>query len=317
MKAIYYNKYGDADVLQYGEQPKPEIEDDQLLVRVHAASVNPVDWKIRQGKLMPVSGVSFPQIPGRDIAGEVVEVGKDVIGFVPGDKVFGMIDHALGGAYAAYAVLSERVAAPMPENLNYNQAAAVPLAALTALQGLRDKGELEAGERVLINGASSGVGSFAVQLAKVLGAGEVTGVCGPDHIELVRKLGADRVLNYKEEDFTDEEDRYDLIFDAVAKSTYLDCKGSLRHNGRYVTTVPDPKDIALGYAFSVFSDKKLSTMLVKDRGSDLRQLKEWIEAKKVKPLIDREYPLSQAAEAHRYSQEGHAAGKIILVVYEH
>ncbi|MFD1186191.1 NAD(P)-dependent alcohol dehydrogenase [Pontibacter rugosus] len=314
MKAIYYEKYGNADVLQYGEQPKPTIKDNQLLVRVHATSINPVDWKIRSGKLLPISGLKFPKIPGRDIAGEVVELGNKALAFEPGDRVYGMTDNGIGGASAEYAVISEETAVLIPQNLNYAQAAAVPLTALTALQALRDKGELVQGEKVLINGASSGVGSFAVQIAKALGAGEVTGVCSTSHIELVKSLGADQIIDHKEEDFTHRKDSYDLIFDAVAKSTYLDSKASLREDGRYVTTVPDLKDVAFGFALSVFSDKKLKAILTDDKAEDLKLISSWIETGKVKPVIDKEFPLNKAADAHRYSEEGHAAGKIILVI---
>ncbi|MFD3002311.1 NAD(P)-dependent alcohol dehydrogenase [Pontibacter toksunensis] len=314
MKAVYYEKYGDAEVLQYGEQPKPEVKDDHLLVRVHASSVNPVDWKVRSGHLLPVSGLTFPKIPGHDIAGEVVAVGQNITNFKPGDRVFGMLDTGLGGAAAEYAVISSKAAVLMPENLNYVQAAAVPLTALTALQALRDKGELAPGEKVLINGASSGVGSFAVQIAKALGAGEVTGVCSTDHIELVKSLGADRVVDYTEMDFTEVKNCYNIIFDAVAKSTYMSSKDSLCSGGRYVTTVPNPTDLAIGFALSVFSDKKLRTLVADEKGEDLELIRAWIEAGKVKPVIDMEFPLREAAEAHRYSEEGHAAGKIVLVV---
>ena len=314
MKAIYYEKYGDADVLQYGEQPRPEIKPDQLLVRVYATSVNPVDWKIRSGHLLPVSGLGFPKIPGRDIAGEVAAVGQDVKTFRPGDRVFGMVESDMGGAAAEFAVISDKTAVLMPENLNYIQAAAVPLAALTALQALRDKGELAPGDKVLVNGASSGVGSFAVQIAQALGAGEVTGVCGTEHTELVKSLGVEHILDHTKEDFTAAHDRYDLIFDAVAKSTYLSSKESLRANGRYVTTVPNPKDMVLGYALSVFSDKKLKVLLADDKAEDLKLIRSWLETGAVKPIVDREYPLHRAAEAHRYSEDGHAAGKIVLIV---
>lgn len=313
MNAIFYESYGDASVLQYGEQPKPTIKDNQLLVRVHASSVNPVDWKIRSGHLLPVSGLNFPKIPGRDIAGEVVEVGSNVLTYAVGNRVYGMTE-GIGGANAEFAVISEDTAVTIPSNLSYAQAAAVPLAALTALQALRDKGELQQGEKVLVNGASSGVGSFAVQIAKALGAGEITGVCSESHVELVKSLGADHVIDYGKEDFTKAEDCYDLIFDAVAKSSYLSSKDSLHHHGRYVTTVPNPKDIALGFAISVFFDKKVIAMFTDDKGEDLKLISSWIEAGKVKPVIDREYALSEAVEAHLYSEQGHAAGKIILVV---
>lgn len=316
MKAVYYEKYGAVDVLQYGEQPKPTVKDDEILVRVHAASVNPVDWKIRDGMMLPITGLNFPKIPGLDIAGVVAEAGKDVADFMPGDRVFGMIDNYVGGAYAEYAVITEKVAVPIPDNLNYKQAAAVPLTALTALQALRDKGELAAGEKVLINGASSGVGTFAVQIARALGAGEVTGVCSTEHVELVKSLGADFVVDYTAEDFTKHEGRYDVIFDAVAKTTYIDSKASLRQQGRFVTTVPNPKDFAMGFVLSVFSDKKLSVVMTEDRGKDLRLIKGWIEAAKVTPVIDKVFSLKDAAEAQAYSETGHAAGKIVLVVEE-
>ncbi|WP_439879959.1 NAD(P)-dependent alcohol dehydrogenase [Pontibacter sp. MBLB2868] len=314
MRAVFYNKYGSVDVLQYGELPKPVLKHDQVLVRVHAASVNPVDWKAREGKMMPVTGLTFPRIPGVDIAGVVAEIGRDVESFLPGDRVFGMISDTVGGAYAEYAAISEKVTVPIPDNLTYKQAAAVPLTALTALQALRDKGELKAGEKVLINGASSGVGIFAIQIAKVLGAAEITGVCSTDHVQLVKSLGADNVIDYTEEDFMQHKQKYDLIFDAVAKTTYLDSKDCLKHHGRYVTTVPDPKDIALGFMLSVFSDKKLKTIITKDRGEDLKLIKHWIEAEQVKPVIDKIFPLKKAAEAQKYSEAGHAAGKIILMI---
>jgi NADPH:quinone reductase-like Zn-dependent oxidoreductase len=314
MKAIFYKNNGGADVLQYGEQPKPTLKKGHLLVRVHAASVNPVDWKLRENKLLsPVTALSGGIIPGRDIAGEVVETGEGVTRFKTGDKVFGMLDSIGGGAYAEFAVIPEAVAETIPDNISYQEAAGVPLVSLTALQALRDKGELAQGEHVLVNGASGAVGLFAVQLAKLLGAAEVTGVCSTDHVDLVKEVGADRVIDYKKEDFTEEKNRYDLIFDAVAKTTFANTKDSLRENGRYVTTVPSPKDI-LGFATSVFSDKKARNLLVKDKGADLRLIREWIEAGKLKVIIDKVYALQDAAEAHRYSEQGRASGKIILEV---
>jgi len=313
MKAVYYERYGDADVLRYGDQPEPDLKPDQIMVRVRASSVNPVDWKARQGHLLPVSGLSFPKIPGRDIAGDVVNVGPEVTRFTVGDKVFGMLNDGLGNANAELASLSEKVAAPIPANLDYQQAAAVPLAAYTALQALRDKGELQPGEKVLINGASSGVGSFAVQIAKVLGASEITAVVGPNNVALAKELGADQVINYKEQDFTAHKDRYDLIFDAVGMNSYSASKDSLREKGRYVTTVPNLKDVVSG-PVSVFTDKKMKTVWAEANGIDLALLGEWLEAGKVKPLIDRTFPLAETAEAHRYSEKGHAVGKIVLVV---
>lgn len=313
MKAVYYEKYGAAEVLRYGEQPRPEVQEGQILVRVRASSVNPVDWKIRQGHLLPVSGLSFPKIPGRDVAGQVEEVGAGVTQFRVGDQVFGMLDTGLGGANAELAVMSANVAAPLPGSLSYQQAAAVPLAAFTALQALSDEGDLKPGDKVLINGASSGVGSFAVQIAKILGAAEITGTCSTANVELVRNLGADIVMDYKQHDFTTEKDRYDLIFDAVASSTYSASKDSLREKGRYVTTVPSPKDLVSG-PVSLLTAKKMKHVLAKARGVDLNLIGDWLAAGRLWPVIDKTFPLAETAEAHRYSEKGHAAGKIVLVV---
>lgn len=313
MKAVFYEKHGDVSVLQYGDQPMPAVNKNDLLVRVHATSVNQIDWKIRQGKLFPVAPFTSAIIPGRDVAGEVVETGEAVTKFKPGDTVFGMMDTALGGACAEFAILPETGAVPMPKNLDYNQAAGVPLTALTALQALRDKGQLEAGEKVLVIGASSAVGLFAIQIARVLGANQIIGVCSTEHVELVKNLGVNRVIDYQKEDFMTEKNTYDLILDAVAKATYTDTQDCLRENGRYVTTVPNPKD-ALGFITSVFTNKKLKTLLVKDKGSDLNLIREWLEAGQVKPVIDKVFMLPDTAEAHRYSEEENAAGKIIIQV---
>ncbi|MCB2378953.1 NAD(P)-dependent alcohol dehydrogenase [Hymenobacter sp. BT635] len=313
MKAIYFEHYGPAEVLRYGEQPTPSPQPDQILVHVRASSVNPVDWKVRDGSLRLLTGQSFPKIPGRDVAGVVAAVGENVTRFQPGDRVYGMPD-GVGGANAEYALLPHEAAAFIPETLNFEEAAAVPLGAITALQALRDKGQLLSGDRVLINGASGGVGTFAVQLAKALGAGEVTGVCGPDNAELVRSLGADRVLNHHEQDFTRELSRYDIIFDAVAKSSYLASKAALRRNGRYVTTAPEPKDVAAGALVSVFSTKKMSMLLAANRGTDMALLSAWLQAGTIRPIIAKTFPLTETAEAHRLSEAGRAAGKIVLTV---
>lgn len=313
MKAIYYTEYGPADVLQYGEQSTPEPQAGKLLVRVRASSINPVDWKIRSGDLKLVSGFCFPQIPGRDVAGVVEQVGAGVTDFRPGDPVMGMVD-TLGGANAEYAVLPAGVVAALPERLSFAEAAAVPLAGLTALQGLRDRGELAAGQRVLINGASGGVGTLAVPLARLLGAGHVTAVCGTRNVALVRGLGADEVIDYHQHDFTQDHGRYDLIFDAVAGSSYLQSKAALRPGGRYVTTVIDAKDALLGLPLSVFSDRKVKMVLARDRGADMRLLARWLGAGQLRPVVDSTFPLAATAEAHRLSEQGHAAGKIVLTV---
>lgn len=314
MQAAYFNQYGPAEVLQYGELPTPIPKANQLLVRVRASSVNPVDWKMRKGELKFITGYKFPKIPGRDVAGEVVAVGNNVTRFAPGNRVYGMPSDGVGGANAQFVVLEEATVAFIPEKLSFEEAAAVPLAALTALQALRDKAQLLSGDRVIINGASGGVGSFAVQIAKALGAGEVTGVAGPDNQELVRSLGADRVLNHKEHDFTKDLSRYDIVFDAAGKSSFVASKAALRRNGRYVTTTPDPTNLFVDTAAAAFSDKTTHIFMAKNSGSDLALISVWLQTGTIRVVIDKTFPLQELAEAHRYNEKGSAAGKIVLTV---
>lgn len=313
MNAIYYSEYGSADVLRYGEQPTPTPKADQVLVRVRAGSVNPIDWKIRAGDMKLLTGGSFPKVPGRDLAGEVAAVGANVTRCRPGDRVFGMAA-GLQGAHAEYALLDETAFAFIPDNLSFAQAAAVPLGALTALQALYHHGQLLSGDRVLINGAAGGVGTFALQLARLLGAGEVTAVCSPANEALVRELGADRVLDHHRHDFTHDLSRYDLVFDAVGKSSYLASRPALRRHGRYVTTAPEPKAILTGTVAAAFSDKKMSMFLAANRGMDLALITAWLRAGTLRPIIDKTFALADTAEAHRYSESGKAAGKIVLSV---
>ncbi|MBD2715285.1 NAD(P)-dependent alcohol dehydrogenase [Microvirga sp. STR05] len=314
MQAVYYTQYGSADVLHYGEQPTPTPKADQILVRVRASSVNPIDWKVRQGEMKLLTCHRFPKIPGRDVAGEVAAVGDNVTRFQVGDRVYGMAADGVGGAAAEYAVLAETSAAFVPPLLSMEQAGAVPLAALTALQGLYHHGRLLSGDRVLINGASGGVGSFAVQIARALGAGEITGVCGPDNQELVRTLGADRVLNHKEQDFTADHSRYDVIFDAAGKSSFSASKNALRRLGRYVTTIPDPAGMVTGTFAAAFSDKSQAMFLAKNSGPDMALLSAWLQAGTLKPVIYKTFALRDLADAHRLSEKGGTPGKIVLTV---
>lgn len=313
MNAIFFEEYGPADVLRYGEQPTPTPKSHQILVRVRASSINPVDWKIRRGDLKLVTGFSFPKIPGRDVAGEVAAVGAGVARFAVGDRVYGMPE-GIGGGNAEYALVAENTAAFIPEKLSFEEAGAVPLASLTALQALYTHGQLLSGDRVLVNGASGGVGAFAVQIAKALGAGEVTGVCGPDNVELVRSLGADRVLNHKEHDFTKDLSRYDLIFDAVGKSSFSASQEALRRHGRYVTTEPAPATVLADKLASAFTNKSAHAFMAGNSGADLALISAWLQGGSIRPVIDRTFPLSEAAEAHRYSETGRAAGKIVLTM---
>lgn len=312
MKAVIINRYGSAEGLQYTDVEKPQIKADQMLVKVHATSVNPIDWKIRNGMLKLLPGSKFPLILGFDVAGEVVEVGEQVQRFKSGDSIYAYHQQMTGGAYAEYVTVSEQVAVLKPENMTYEQAAAVPLAATTALQALRDAGQLKPGQQVLINGGSGGVGTFAVQIAKALGT-EVTAVCSTKNIDLMKTLGADRAIDYTQQDFTQESTQYDIIFDTVAKQSVSRCKRALKPNGVYLSTLPTPENLLQSFTL-LWPGKKVKLILARSNGKDLAYLKELIEADKIRSVIDRTYPLTQVAEAHTYSEQGHAAGKIVISV---
>ena len=237
MKAVVFDRYGSVEVLQYRELSKPTIKPDQLLVRVSASSVNPVDWKIRQGHVQLLSGFNFPRIVGSDISGVVEEIGREVTKFQPGDEVYTFLNPLTGGACAEYCAVPESAAAIKPQNITHTEAATVPIAGLTALQALRDLGEIQAGKKVLINGASGGVGIFAVQIAKAMDA-VVTGVCSAKNRDFVKNLGADFVLDYAEVDFTKQTEKYDIILDAVGKKTFAECENVLQTDGVYISTLP-------------------------------------------------------------------------------
>lgn len=312
MKAAIINQYGTAEVLQFAEVDKPKIKPNQMLVRVYASSINPIDWKIRKGMLKFLTGSQFPIILGFDVSGQVVEVGDRVTQFKPGDAVYTRLDQLAGGAYAEYAAVSAEVAALKPMNMSHEQAAAVPLAALTALQALRDQGKLEVGQRVLINGASGGVGTFAVQIAKALGAAEVVAVCSGKNSELVQRLGSDRVIDYTQQDFTEDQTRYDIVFDVVGNRSLSECKKVLQPNGVYITTQIYPSNYFLSFLSWFTSGPKYKIILLKSNGSDLAYLKEQIESGKIQSVIDRTYPLSEIKAAHLHSEAGHATGKIVI-----
>lgn len=312
MKAIFYHRYGPPDVLEFGEVPEPKITERQLLVKVHAASVNPVDWKFRSGKPR-IPFLRLPRIPGLDIAGDVVRVGNAVSRFKTGDAVYGMLSAFSGGGCAEYAAVPERNAAIKPRNLTFEEAVAVPVAAMTALQALRDQGKIKIGNRVLINGASGGVGSFAVQIAKSFGA-EVTAVTSRKNMDFVKGLGADRVIDYTAEDFTKTDPGYSIIFDAVAKRSFTECKPLLSPKGVYISTLPSLDTILRIIIGSIMGGKRARLVNLRARGSDLELLTEWVETGKVRPMIDKIFPLSKTAEAHAYSETGRAHGKIVISI---
>ncbi|MCG8350857.1 MAG: NAD(P)-dependent alcohol dehydrogenase [Chloroflexales bacterium] len=321
MKAIVHTQYGSPDVLELREGAKPAPKEDKVLVNVHAASANPLDWHKMRGApflVRPSDGLLKPKniMLGADMAGRVEAVGSKVTQFQPGDEVFG--DVSTGG-FAEYVCAREKELALKPANLSFEQAAAVPVAALTALQGLRDKGQIQPGQKVLINGASGGVGTFAVQIAKELGA-EVTGVCSTRNLDMVRSIGADHVIDYTQADFTRNGRRYDLIFDAVGNRSAADYMRALSPNGICVvagfTTMSRMifQVVLLGSLASKTGNKKIGSMLATVNKQDLDCLKELLEAGKVVPVIDRCYPLHETAEAIRYLEAGHARGKVVITV---
>lgn len=315
VKAATYARYGDPRVLEVGDVPRPVPRDHEVLVRVRAASVNPVDWKIRAGRLRPVIRASFPRIPGCDVAGEVVEAGAQVSRFTPGEEVFAMLSPRTGGATAEFAAVAERSTARKPSNLSWAEAAAVPLAALTALQGLRDQGDLEGGDRVLVHGASGGVGHFAVQLGKVLG-GHVTAVAGSGRQDFLRELGADETVDYTREDFLDRGERWDVILDVVANRSFRRCRDALTSRGRYVRLLPSPSAVVSGLATHVLGwigyGRRSKTVMVRARGTDLTYLAGLIEQGKLKPVVREVFGLDDVRAAHEASETGHARGKVVV-----
>lgn len=312
MKAMVIRQYGSTDVFADSEVEVPKIKPDELLVKVRASSINPVDWKIRKGMFKIITGNKFPMILGMDVSGEVVEVGSQLTQFKIGDDIYACLN-VPGGAYAEYVAVAEKLAAPKPINISYEEAAAVPLAAMTALQALRDQGKIQAGNSVLINGASGGVGSFAVQIAKALGA-EVTGVCSTKNFDLVKSLGADRIIDYQQQDFTQDKTQYDIVFDAVAKSTFDKCKKILKPNGVYVTTLPSFEVGVQGFLTSFLPGQKAKLILIQSNSQDLMFLTDLIVTGKLRSVVDCTYLLPDIAAAHAYSESERAVGKIAIAV---
>jgi NADPH:quinone reductase-like Zn-dependent oxidoreductase len=322
MKAIVYSNHGPRNVLRCEEIERPTAGDDEVLIKVRAASVNALDVGLLRHPFMRriVSALSKLKInrPGRDVAGQVEAVGRNVTHFKPGDEVFGWC----GGAFSEYACTSQSKLVMKPDNASFEQAAAVPVAGLTALQGLRDTGKVQPGQKVLINGASGGVGTFAVQVAKSLGA-DVTAVCSTRNVDTARMIGADRVIDYTREDFTKGGEHYDVIYDLVAN-----------HSFRARRRVLNPKGICIGagivglggsmvrlvghqiteLVLSRFVSQKFVTLMAKLRKEDLTVLRDLIETGKVTPVIDRCYSLSDASEAIRYLEQGHARGKVVISI---
>jgi NADPH:quinone reductase-like Zn-dependent oxidoreductase len=319
MKAILRTQYGPPDLLQFAEVATPVPAEREVLIRLCAASVNPLDLYMMKGApwdRMPGLRKRKPMILGCDVAGRVEAVGTEVKGVQAGDEVFGVTGFK-GGGFAEYACVAEENLGPKPDNLTFEEAAAVPVAATTALQGLRDKGGIRPGSKVLVEGASGGVGTFAVQIAKAFGA-DVTAVCSSRNVDIARSIGADRVIDYMKEDFVRSGHRYDLILGANAHHSISDYRRLLTDDGVYVAAGGGLLQIfdafALAPVLSRMGRKKMCFFLTKVNRKDLDFLKELLESVKVVPVIDRRYRLSEAAEALRYLAEGHAQGKIVLTI---
>jgi len=322
MKAMVYTKYGAPEVLHLTEVEQPTPKDDEVLIKVVAAALNAADWHLLRGDpflFRMESGLSKPKRPilGADVAGRVEAVGKNVTQFKRGDAVYGDLSGSGLGGFAEFVCAPVGVLALKPASISFEQAAAVPMAAVTALQGLRDKGGIQRGQKVLINGASGGVGTFAVQIAKSFGA-EVTAVCSTSKVDMIRALGADHVIDYTKVDFTRNGQCYDLILAANGYRTLSDYKRALAPNGTYVMTGGSMDQIfqalLLGSFHAMGTRKKFTNLSAKPKAADLLFMNGLLEAGTVVPVIDRQVPLAQLADALRYLEEGHAKGKIVIKV---
>lgn len=313
MKAAVIDAFGPSSNLEVRDIPKPKIGPEQVLVEVHAASVNPIDWKIRDGLMAARYGEEFPMVLGLDASGVVVEVGDAVDGFAAGDEVYARSDNGPGKCYAEYVALNPATVARKPAGLSHAEAAGIPLAALTPLYGLRDCGRIREGDDVLVNGASGGVGVFAIQIAKIMGA-HVTGVCSAKNVDLVRELGADRVIDYTSEDVLRDEDGYDIIYDAVGVLQLADALPALNEGGVYLTLVPVPGIDFFIPGQTMREAGKGYFVAWTPQAQDLELISSWVGSGALKPIIDSEFSLEDIRAAHERSQTERAVGKIVVRV---
>ena len=312
MRAVMFDRYGTNEVVEVRDVPVPVAARGEVVVKVHAASVNPVDWKVRYGQARIFTGSKFPKVLGSECAGEVAETGAGAAEFRKGDRVVLYTSVRRLGAFAEYACTAEDRVYPIADGITFEQAACLPIAGLTALQSLRDHGKIAAGKKVLINGASGGVGHFAVQIAKIFGA-EVTAVTSGRNIEFVKGLGADRVIDYVKEDFTKGSGQYDLVFDAVSIRSFGVCKRVLTPAGIYVNTLPNAT-IVVQLITSLLPGKKARSMWVKPNESDIAWMMVQIKAGKIRIVIEQAYPLDRITDALAASEAGRTRGKIVVSV---
>lgn len=310
MKAVVFDRYGGNEVLQVRNVPVPVPGPMDVLVRVSAAGVNPVDWKVRYGEAKIFTGRAFPKVLGSECAGEVAAAGRNVAAFRKGDAVILLAGMRRLGAFAEYACAGAKTVFPKPAGLSYEEAACIPIAGLTALQALRDHGRIAPGSKVLVNGASGGVGHFAVQIGKIMGA-EVTAVCSGRNRDFAERLGADRVINYTREDFTRGTERYDIIFDAVSTRTFSACRKVLSPRGIYVCTLPN-RTIIDQIITTVLPGQKARTMWVRVNAADVEWMINKITEGRIRVFIEKVFPLDQVREALAYSESGRVRGKIVI-----
>ena len=312
MKAIGIFKYGGPEVLEIVEVPLPEINEDEVLVKVMTSSVNPVDWKTRKGNLRFITGKNFPYIPGVEVAGIVEKIGKNVKNIQPGQRVYAGLSYK-GGGYAEYVKTTANKVFLIPENTSDIVACTYGVAGITSYQAFVHHGEFEEGMHILVNGASGGVGTYAVQIAKLLGA-KVTAVCSEKNFELVRSLGADELIDYTKQDVTQNLNTYDIILDAVGTLGFLKARKALRRKGKYVNTLPRPKLFFWQMLTSVTRGKRASGIILKMYREDLKWVRDQIALNNIKVVIDRTFPIEEAVKAHEYSETLRAKGKIVLIV---
>jgi NADPH:quinone reductase-like Zn-dependent oxidoreductase len=314
MRAIVTTKYGSVEVLEEQEVEKPVTQHNDILIQVYAFSVNPVDWKVRRGDAKLLTGRKPPKILGADYAGMVIEVGKQITNYKMGDAVFGMVNAFKGGTYAEFVKVKEEETCLKPENLSFEEAASLPVVAVTAYQSLVRQGQLKQGDHVLINGCSGGVGLSGVQIAKTLGC-TVTGVCSTKNVEVAKKMGVDHVIDYTKEDILKGKEAYDIFFDAVGYQSFFQVKETLKSGGTYVTTLPSFQTMVLAPLINVVSSKKIKQVMVtpgKNTAKDLAVLKEMAERGKLVPVLEKVYPFEQIQEAHARSETGRVVGKIVI-----